>query len=197
MSVAAKPVDSIKITHVLPCLADASKIRFHAEPSADLKEVLPYLNAVLPGAIYNHAIPALTFRKEQRILCLHRCLVTGAKVDDVEDARSVLDWLTNLINDTWARRAEITPSYERRERLTPLVIYKLLPGMNCGRCGFATCLAFAVELAAERKNVLQCAPLFDAPFVEKRHLLLTLLSDAGYEVPTIFRHIEAEAGPSM
>jgi ArsR family metal-binding transcriptional regulator len=56
-------VERIEITHVLPCWADPSKIRFHAEPSADLREALPYLNAVLPRAIYNHAALALTFSK--------------------------------------------------------------------------------------------------------------------------------------
>jgi len=185
-------VESIEITHVLPCLADPAKIRFHAEASADLREVLPYLNAVLPGAIYNHAALALTFTKEHRIICLHPRLITCAKADDLEDARSVLGWLTNPINDTWARRAEIAPFYERQERLTPLAIYKLLPRTNCGRCGAPTCLAFAVELASEKRSIVQCAPLFDAPFAEKRRLLATMLADAGYEVPSVFRSPEEE-----
>jgi ArsR family metal-binding transcriptional regulator len=180
-------VESIEITHVLPCLADPAKIRFHAETSADLREVLPYLNAVLPGTIYNHAALALTFAKEHRIICLHPRLITCAKADDLEDAQRVLGWLTELINETWARRAGITPSYERRERLTALAIYKLLPRTNCGRCGAPTCLAFAVELASEKRSIIQCAPLFDAPFAEKRRLLATMLADAGYEVPSVFR----------
>jgi len=179
-------VESIEITHVLPCLADPAKIRFHAEPGTDLRETLPYLNAVLPGAIYNHAALALTFIKEHRIICLHPRLITCAKADDLEDARSVLGWLTNLINDTWARRAEIAPFYERRERLTALAIYKLLPRTNCGRCGVPTCLAFAVELAAEETSVMHCPPLLDSPYADRRSLLLGMLRDAGYEVPSIF-----------
>lgn len=176
-----------EITHVLPCLADPSKIRFHAKPCADLREVLPYLNVVLPGAIYNHAALALTFQKEGRIICLHPHLVTGAKADDVDDARALLAWLQDLINDTWARRDEIEPSYQRRERLTPLAIYKLLPGTNCGRCGVPTCLAFAVALSAERQSLLRCPPLFEAAFADKRRLLIQMLTDAGYEVPSAFR----------
>jgi len=179
-------VESIEITHVLPCLADPAKIRFHAEPLADLSGVLPYLNAVLPGAIYNHAALALTLTKEHRIICLHPRLITCAKADDLDDARSVLGWLTELINETWARRGEITPSYERRERLTALAIYKLLPRTNCGRCGVPTCLAFAVKLAAEETSVMRCPPLLDSPYADKRSLLLGMLRDAGYEVPSIF-----------
>ena len=179
-------VETIEITHVLPCLAEPSKIRFHAQPSADLRDVLPYLNAVLAGAIYNHAALALTFTKEHRIICLHPHLITCAKADDLDDARAVLVWLTNLINDTWARRAEITPSYERRERLTPLGIYKLLPRTNCGRCGFPTCLAFAAEVSAERRSIIQCGPLLSADWVHNRRLLCQMLADAGYEVPSPF-----------
>ncbi len=180
-------VTSIEITHVLPCLADPAKIRFHAETSAELTGVLPYLNAVIHGAIYNHAVPALTFNKDYRIISLHPRRITGAKVDDLDDARAILDNLTALINDTWARRAGITPSYERRERLTPVDVFKLLPRTNCRQCGLPTCLAFAVDIASEKRSIIRCAPLFDADSADKRHLLLTLLTDAGYQVPSPFR----------
>lgn len=184
---AAPLLDGIEITHVLPCLADPSKIRFHAEARAALAEVLPYLNAEIRGAIYNKHVPALTFTREHRIICLHNRLVSGAKIDDVEDARAVCDWLVEIVNDAWNRRDGVEPSYERRERLTPLSIYKLLPGTNCRRCGLATCLAFAVELAAERGSIMHCGPLFAAELAGKRELLVTMLSDAGYEVPSAFR----------
>ena len=190
---AEEPLKAIEIEHVLPCLADPSKIRFHARPSHDVAEILPYLNAVLPGAIYNHAVPALTFLREQRIICLHPRLITGAKVDDVEDARAVLDSVRDLVNDIWARRAEIVPSYERRERLTALAAFKLLPRTNCRRCDLPTCLAFAVELTAERRNAMQCPTLFEAPHAERRRLLLEMLADAGYEVPGAFRQGDGSA----
>jgi ArsR family metal-binding transcriptional regulator len=189
-------VSQFEITHILPCIADPSKIRFHAEPSVNLEEVLPYLNAILPKAVYNHAGRALTFPMEHRIICVYPHLITGAKADDADDARAVLNCLRQTINDTWEHRAEITPSYDRRERLTVLAIYKLLPGagtrdfVSCRHCGQLTCLAFAVELAAERESVLRCAPLFDHPCVEKREILLKLLADAGYEVPSIYRQQE-------
>ncbi len=180
-------VESIEITHILPCFADPSKIRFHASPSADLADVLPYLNAVIPRAIYNHAAPALTYNRDHRIICVYPRRITGAKADDIDDARAILSELVDLINATWRRREEIAPSYDRRERLTPLDIYRLLPRTNCRRCGFATCLAFAAELAAERRSVIQCAPLFSASVSEPRRLLCSMLADAGYEVPSPFR----------
>jgi len=179
-------LEAISISHILPCLADPAKIRFHAEPSADLAVVLPYLNAVMQGAIYNHAARALTFTKGERIISIFPGRITGSKADDVEDARALLEWLREVINDTWERRHEITPSYERRQRLTALAVYKLLPGANCRRCGLPTCLAFAVELTAERASVMKCDPLFEPASGEKRELLLSLLRDAGYQVPGAF-----------
>lgn len=185
-------IDVLEIVAVLPCLADPSKIRFHARPSAHLGPVLPYLNAVLPKAVYHHAAPALTFTVEHRTICLTPALVTGAKADDVEDARWLCDWLRQFVNETWDRRQEIAPSYARRERLTPLPIFELLPKGDCRACGQSTCLAFAVEVAAERQSVLRCAPLFDATHQCSRQLLLRLLTDAGYTVPSAFRPAEPQ-----
>ncbi len=187
-------VDSIEITHVLPCFADPSKIRIHAWPSADLTDILPYLNAVLQRAIYHHAAPALTLTRERRIICVHPQLITGAKIDDTEDARVQLEWLREAINDTWERRSEIEPRYDRREKLTPLPIFKLLPGTNCRECGVLTCLAFAVEMAGERASIMRCSPLFTPPLSGKRNLLVEMLADAGYEVPSVFFNAGDHAG---
>lgn len=179
--------EALEIIAVLPCLADASKIRFHARAAVDLSPVLPYLNAIIARAIYNPTAQSLTFYRDYRIICLQGMLITGAKADDVEDARSLLDWLRGLVNDAWNRRGKITPSYARRERLTPLPVFELLPRTNCRVCGLLTCLAFAVEVASERKSVLQCGPLFAAVHQAQRLRLLELLVAAGYEVPSAFR----------
>lgn len=40
--------------------------------------------------------------------------------------------------------------------LTGLQIYKLLPQSNCKVCGFPTCLAFAMKLAAKQVELKQC-----------------------------------------
>ena len=53
----------VEITYVSPCLADPSKIRLKAELSDDVSEVMPYLNAVVKNAIYNHEAAHLTLFK--------------------------------------------------------------------------------------------------------------------------------------
>ena len=40
--------------------------------------------------------------------------------------------------------------------LTGLDIYKHLPKTNCKKCGFPTCLAFAMQVAAKKAGLDQC-----------------------------------------
>jgi acetyl-CoA decarbonylase/synthase complex subunit gamma len=46
--------------------------------------------------------------------------------------------------------------------LTGLEIYKLLPQTNCKECGFPTCLAFAMKLAAKQTELKKCPYVTDA-----------------------------------
>jgi len=45
--------------------------------------------------------------------------------------------------------------------LTGLAIYKLLPKTNCKECGFPTCLAFAMKLAAKQVGLDKCPHVSD------------------------------------
>src|SRR5208337_1209041 len=41
-------------------------------------------------------------------------------------------------------------------KLTGMDIFKLLPKTNCGECGVATCMAFAMKLAQKNAELSQC-----------------------------------------
>jgi len=176
----------IRIERIMNCMADPRKIRFRAAFDEDIGELFPYLNAMLPGAIYNHAGGSLTIRKDGRLLTLYPRRIEGAKFEDERDAWEVLDWLKEEIEYCFEHRAELEPSYERREGLAAVDVYKLLPGSNCKRCGERTCLAFALRLVAEETSVLRCSPLFQAEHQEKRRELIRLLQAGGYPVPEAF-----------
>jgi acetyl-CoA decarbonylase/synthase complex subunit gamma len=47
--------------------------------------------------------------------------------------------------------------------LTGIQIYKLLPQTNCKDCGFPTCLAFAMKLAAKQVELSACPHVSDRP----------------------------------
>ena len=149
----------------------------------DIREVLPYLNATLKACQYNPEAPFLRFRQEGRVVVLRPRQAAISKVADAEAASQALDRVKDLINETWERREQITPSYRRAASLTALQLYRLLPGGNCGRCGEPTCLAFAVKLAAEEAALERCSPLLEEKHGEKRAALVGALLEAGYDVP--------------
>jgi ArsR family metal-binding transcriptional regulator len=187
-------LNSFQITHILPCLADPEKIRAIAQLSDDIREALPYLNATLKGTIYNHRAGILTFKKDGVMINLYPTTVTLAKVDDEVHTRHLMEWLKELINDTYENRKNIQPNYERGTTLRALDIFKLIPGTNCTRCGEPSCLAFAVKLVGQEREVVKCIPLFSAEYEDKRKVLLELLHAAGYSVPDLFLEGERGAG---
>jgi len=170
----------------MACMADPRKIRFRAVLDEDVGELLPYLNAMLPGAIYNHAGRSLTIRKDGRLITLYPRRIEGAKFEDERDAREVLAWLKEKMEYCFEHRAELEPSYERREGLAAMDVYKLLPGINCQKCGERTCLAFALRLVNEEVSILRCGPLFQAEHRAERGELIRLLQAGGYPVPEAF-----------
>jgi ArsR family metal-binding transcriptional regulator len=176
-------ISKIEILQILPCIADPEKIRIIAEFDNDIREIFPYLNAIIDDAIYNPNFPTINFKKEERMITLYPKQAFVAKVNDEKDAKEICEWLKNLINDTYFRKDEITPSYERKKKLSPSDIYKLLPQTNCKRCGEIKCFAFAFKVAKEEKNIILCSELFSGNYNEKRDLLLQLLKSAGYSIP--------------
>ena len=45
--------------------------------------------------------------------------------------------------------------------LKSLDVYKHLPKTNCSKCGFPTCLAFAMQLASKKVSLDQCPDITD------------------------------------
>ena len=175
-------LNSYKITRVLPCLADPEKIRVIAEISGEIHEVFPYLNATLKGCIYNHPALTLTIKKDGKLLTLHAHHITLAKLEDEKEAGEILEWLKNMINETYDERDRIEPNYSKGADLKALDIFKLLPGTNCKKCGEPACLAFAVRLVGEEIEITKCIPLFSGEYQEKRKVLSELLHAAGYKI---------------
>ncbi len=163
------------ITHVLDCLADPSKNRVIAELSDDVSPVFPYLNAVMPNLMYNPGANSVTVKREWRILTFYPHVAVMAKVDGEEDAKAQLRWFQELCNDTWRRRKEIPPCYERRKLLGPLDVYQLLPKLNCKACGEATCMAFALGLLLGSRHLSECFHLQETAFAEGGRRLAELL----------------------
>ncbi len=156
-----------------PCVADRSKIRIIAQLSGDVGPVLPYLNAEMDRASFSPQVPALTFMDGHRLVSLYPRRITVAKADDIVDAWRTLEAIRCRVEEVWARRAMIEPSYVTRERPPALEIFRRLPRTNCKDCHEPGCLAFAVKVWGGDASVTECRPVFapEGTFAELRGAL--------------------------
>jgi len=154
-----------------------------AELSNDVREVLPYLNAVITEAVYTPQQPSLTFRWKEKVLTIASREINIAQATSNEEAQATLDELRDYINEIWDKKETITPLYERRDvkEVKARDILKLLPQTNCRECGLPTCFAFAMVLSKGRKHLKDCPPLSQPEFAEKREALVSLLRSTGLE----------------
>jgi ArsR family metal-binding transcriptional regulator len=85
------------------------------------------------------------------------------------------------VNEVWARRDAIAPSFELRRRPPALEVYKRLPGTNCGQCGEATCTAFAWAVWRGDAAPRRCLPVFEGERGDLKDALLSICSGLGLE----------------
>ena len=177
-------VKKVEITQVMPCIADTAKIRVIAKADHRLEEVLPFLDRVIPTALYSGKAGFLTYKRGLSIITLHASgEIAMTQITDNEEAVKILNEIKDKINDTWARREEIDLS-ESKERiqLGPLDLYAYLPKTNCGECGEKTCMAFAMKVLNEGKKLSDCTVLTEDKYRGARDTLVSLLESAGYTI---------------
>ncbi len=147
-----------------PCDPGTEHFAAVAHLEADIRPVLPLLNARLTGAVFHPRVPALTWKKGGLHVSFHATEIAVANVEDRDQAMTELDELVELVNQTWSQREAITPDYESHQRPVPMDIYKLLPRGNCRRCGEPTCFTFALKLAAGQRQPEDCPVLLESAY---------------------------------
>lgn len=162
------------------CNPSSLKVNALADLSDDISEVLPYLNTALKGLQYYAEEKILTVKKEGRLISFRPRQIALTKLEDEKEAREVMEELKRIVNETYANKDHIKPTYTSRPTPRPLDIFKLLPGKNCKECGEPTCMAFAVKLVGQEIEITKCVLLYSQEYLEKQKVLLELLRDAGY-----------------
>ncbi len=147
-----------------PCEPGAERFSAVAFLPADIREVLPYLNATLRGAVYNAVVPSLSWKKAGHYVVFQADRIAVSNVQDRQAAVEEVEGLVKLVNRSWERRDEIEPDFESRQRPVPLAVFKLLPGTNCRQCGQPTCFTFALKLIAGQQQPVECPPLLEPAF---------------------------------
>ena len=161
-----------------PCEPGAERWTVKAALDDDIGDVLPYLNATLKGAIYNHAARALTWKMGGHAIAIRSHEIAISNLQDQDAAATEVKHVAEIINRTWEHRSEIVPSLEMRQRLNLMEVYKYLPATNCKACGQPTCFTFALKVTAGEIEIQQCAPLFTEAFHYMREKMMMVLEDA-------------------
>lgn len=167
------------------------KIRVIAELNSDIAEIIPYINRITKGGIYNNNNQTLTVRDSGKLITFSPTKISATRLKDIDEARSLFDNLVQQINQTYRDRDKIEPDTSRGVILQPLEVYKLLPKKNCGQCGAPTCMAFATKLTLDLTNIQFCQPLFTKEYSGQKKLLLVKLEEAGVCVPEVFTDQES------
>jgi len=161
------------------CNPSSLKVNALADLSDDISEVLPYLNTVLKGLQYYPEEKILTVKKEGRLISFRPRQIALTKLEDENEATVVMEELKRIVNETYANRDHIKPTYTSRPISRPLDIFKLLPGKNCKECGEPTCMAFALKLVNDEVELNQCPLLLKKEFEVNRLKLKELSPDSG------------------
>lgn len=138
------------------CQADAKGVHCFAHLSQDVSEALPYLNAVLGGFEYLQNPSAVTFRAQGKLITVHGDKIAVNALRDENEARKIVEWMKNEINDAWDKKDQIEPSTTGVPKPGIIDILKLLPKTNCRECGEPTCMVFATKVAEGAKGGQNC-----------------------------------------
>jgi ArsR family metal-binding transcriptional regulator len=157
------------------CIPGSDKWNAKAHLSEDISKVLPYLNAELRDADYDHHAKVVIWKTKGKSYAFRAYELGAAPVEDREEGYRLIEGLVDQVNSVWERRHDIEPNFDRRKRPNVLALYKLLPGTNCRQCGYPSCMAYAADLREGRTELSQCPELTQQPFLENTEELVGLL----------------------
>jgi len=165
--------------HPPPCVPGADTWSARVSLATDIEQVLPYLNARLPKADYDREAKVLIWKHEGHSYAFRPREIKAAPARDREEARRLIERAVALVNEAWAERERIEPDYGKQRVPNLTQTYRLLPRTNCGKCEFATCMAFAAALREGRTELSRCPILDQPPYHANRASLLELLGILG------------------
>lgn len=141
------------------CKPDALTVQCHAHLDQEIGKALPYLNSVLGGNEYIVDPPSITFKIHGKLISVQARRIAINAMKDGAEAKKIVEWLKEEINDAWERRDEIEPLFTGSPKMQLPKILKLLPKTNCRECGAPTCMVFAIQLMEGAKDSNQCSDL--------------------------------------
>jgi len=165
------------------CAPGSGRYGLQVNISDDISPVFPYLNALLEYTRYDHQSSILIWRENDRGYALraHEIKIVRAEgIDDPTQASGLVGEIVERINNVWQDRTHITPRFAGKAPPSVMDIFKLLPKINCKRCGCSTCLVYAADLSEGKTKLESCSVLLEPEHIEKRQKLVSILTCASH-----------------
>lgn len=170
----------INISRLTPCMADANKIRVFAEANRELSDILPYLNMMIPNALYSKKLGLVAYKKDLSMINIFASgRITVTQVKNEDEALKILGEIRARLNEIYAKRDRIQLSVPKME-ISVLDAYNYLPKTNCKDCGCESCMAFALALLDGKRTLNKCMHLLETKNIRNRAALAKRLRLAGY-----------------
>ena len=118
------------------CEDTGDTVSIQANLLHDVSAVFPFVNALLPGAQYNHRGRALRWREGSHVIVLRQQELAISNLPNWGAAEAAIGRLVNYLNAIWEGRNEGVADESAQPQATPLAVYKLLPNSNCRECGY-------------------------------------------------------------
>ncbi|MFH1169573.1 MAG: (Fe-S)-binding protein [Chloroflexota bacterium] len=158
------------------CGAGSARYGALVSLESDISAVFPYLNAVLPGARYDHRNQFLLWSEGSQKYAFRPREIRVAEVQDPLQAQEVVRSIVERVNRVWQEKDSLTPNFVERVLPAVMDIFKLLPRTNCRKCGYLTCMAYAAALREGKACLEDCPPMVEADKAESREKLTGLFS---------------------
>ena len=142
----------------------------------DISKVFPYLNTMLDDTKYDPQNCILIGSRNKVRYAFRPHEIRVAVRADRSNVSNISEEAVSLVNQTWKERDNITPSVIERKLPPVYDIFRLLPGTNCKKCGYPTCLAFAAALRSGEAKLEQCILLLQPEYSSNRENIIDLLS---------------------
>ncbi len=163
----------------IECLPGSVYLNLIMSFEDDIKDLLPYIAARLPGCTYIHGTDVINYPEKYHIVAIKPGEITITRVKDEREAKELCERWKDFINETEEIKDKIEPVFQKRVEIGPLDVFRALPGTNCGECGYPTCMAFAAAVVNREAGIEECRDLFRQENKEKTRLLLEKLREAG------------------
>lgn len=132
----------------------------------DISPLFPYINAALDNAQLYQRPVYIRFFFQEHLCAFYPCQGLVSPIRDYTEAFQFIPELIAFLGNISERQADFAPDHRRYHPSSAIDIYRLLPGDNCEKCGYKTCIAFAAALSRLQTTFVKC-PHLSSPEEEK------------------------------